>query len=84
MFQALKMTEELFETGTCQVCRKATNVFCDECNKWCCEEHSRTINIAQDEKIHLCSDCVKHAKLGVKIGGVIMTAKMLSGIENDI
>ncbi len=71
------MTEEQFETGLCSVCKKATSFFCDECNKWVCDNHFRTIKVAHENDIHLCPECAKNAKPGVRVGGVIITRKML-------
>ncbi|MBN1156438.1 hypothetical protein JXA85_02395 [Candidatus Woesearchaeota archaeon] len=76
------MTEEQFETGLCYVCKKPTSVFCDECNKWVCENHFKTIKISHDEEIDLCLECAKHVKPGVRVGGVIITQKMLPELED--
>ena len=75
------MTEQLFENGLCCSCKRPTRFFCDECNKWICESHMRAITVSQDKVIHLCLECAKHVKEGVRIGGIVITRKMLPELD---
>ncbi len=73
------MTEKQFETGHCTECRRNTSAYCDECKRWVCPEHARTIKVTGGGSvIHLCPGCSKKAKPGNVVGGVLLQEWMFN------